>query len=142
MLSDVPGNLASKSDPVRILQLHRFDFSLLINFLIIEFYLRAVGQKAVCVEVLSVSWDIKMEGSLVFKVLGGVSKANLRTSAVGLRKEYFLGILAGSHERLPRRTQGPRRAGWSSRTTSSKHRSNSFQRARQKASTEETNVSD
>lgn len=73
------------------------------------------GQKAVCVELLSVSWDINIEGSLVFKVLGEVSKANFRTSAVDLSKEYFLlfsGIcLAGSHERLPRRAQGPKRAG-------------------------------
>lgn len=67
VLSDVRGNLASKSDPVRILQLHRFDFSLLINFLIIEFYLRAVGQKAVCVKVLSVSWNIKMEAAVCLK---------------------------------------------------------------------------
>lgn len=48
------------------------------------------GQKAVCVGLLSVSWDINMEGNLGLKVLGEVSKANFRASDVDLRKEYFL----------------------------------------------------
>lgn len=69
-----------------------------------DFYLKAVeGQKAVCGELLSVSWDINMEGSLVFKVLGEVSKANFRTSAVDSSKEYFLLFFRGSAWQDPMR---------------------------------------
>lgn len=85
----------------------------------------------------------------MFKVLGEVSKANFRTSAVGLRKEYFLHFW-GSWQDPMRGCPGGHRApgdlvglqGQLLQSTGAIPSNVREEQARQKASTEEANVSD
>lgn len=93
--------------------------------------------EAVNVEFLSVSWHMKIQGSIVFQVQREVSKANSRISTVDFRKEDFW-LFQGSPWQDPMREcpegKGAQESWLVFKDNSSKHKSSPFQHAERGAS--------